>query len=322
MANIKDVAKLAGVGIGTVSRVINNNGSVKPSTRSRVEWAIKQLNYTPNEVARNFKKQTTKLVGLMVPTIFHPYFSELAYYVENELYKYNYKLLICNSEAQKEKELQYVEMLKMNQVAGIIVISYNDFYSNMDIDFPIVTIDRYISGKIPHVTADNYKGGLLATKALIKGGCKNIAYVGGGSTIQTSVSLRKKAFIDVAKQNNVKYHVLEEVLNLNQEHKLIKKLFEKYPDVDGVFTSTDYFAAELIKEAKNLGIHVPSDLQVIGFDGIQKNDLFHPLLSTIKQPVEEIARVSVKILLDIIMNKKVPKETVLDVQYLDRETTK
>ncbi|NLM14123.1 MAG: LacI family transcriptional regulator, partial [Epulopiscium sp.] len=112
MASIKDVAKLAGVGVGTVSRVINNNKSVSDATREKVKWAIEQLDYVPNEVARNFKKQSSQLVGMMIPTIAHPYFSKLVFYVESELYKHGYKLLICNSETEKEKELQYIEMLK------------------------------------------------------------------------------------------------------------------------------------------------------------------------------------------------------------------
>ncbi len=321
MASIKDVAKLAGVGVGTVSRVINGNETVKPVTREKVNWAIEQLKYTPNEIARNFKKQSSQLVGMMVPTIAHPYFSKLAYYVESELYENDYKLLICNSEMQKEKELQYIEMLKMNQVAGIIVISYHDFYNHMQIDFPVISIDRYIAPHVPHLSSDNYMGGVIATETLIKGGCKKLGYVGGGSLIQTSVTKRKEAFIDVAKRNNFAYVVMEEVLPLNKEDKLIKKFLDHYPEVDGVFASTDMFAAALAKEAVKRGRRIPEDLQIIGFDGIQDNDFFYPFLSTIEQPIEEIARASVRLLVDTIMHKEVPKETIFNVQYRKGQTT-
>jgi len=321
MASIKDVAKLAGVGVGTVSRVINNSKSVSEATRERVLWAIKQLDYVPNEVARNFKKQSSQLIGIMVPTVAHPFFSKLVYYVETELYKYDYKLLVCNSETDKEKELQYIDMLRKNQVAGIIVISYHDFYNKMKIDFPIITIDRYISPDIPHVSSDNYMGGVLATEALIKGGCKKIAYLGGGSLIQTSVTKRKEAFIDVAKKYNIPYVTMEEIVPLNHEYRLVKKFLDLYPDVDGVFTSTDMFAASLIKELNYRGYSVPRDVQVIGFDGIQDNDLFHPVISTIVQPVEKIAQTSVQLLLDSINQKDVPKENILDIEYRKGETS-
>lgn len=321
MASIKDVAKLAGVGVGTVSRVINNNQSVSEATREKVKWAIEQLDYVPNEVARNFKKQSSQLVGMMIPTIAHPYFSKLVFYVESELYKHGYKLLICNSETEKEKELQYIEMLKMNQVAGIIVISYHDFYNKIKIDFPVITIDRYISSEIPHVTADNYMGGTLATEALIKGGCKKLGYLGGGSLIQTSVTKRKEAFIDIAKKHNIPYVTMEEIVPLHQEYKLARKFLDHYPEVDGVFTSTDMFAAALIKELILRGRRVPEDVQVIGFDGIQDNDLFHPYLSTIEQPVEQIAQLSVQLLLESIMHKNVSKENILNVRYRKGETS-
>ena len=120
MSSIKDVAHLAGVAVGTVSRVINNSGAVKPETRRKVKAAIKQLNYIPNEVARNFKMQKSKMVALLLPTIWHPFFSELAYYIEDELDQEGYKLILCNSGGKPEKELYYLDMLQQNKVVGIV----------------------------------------------------------------------------------------------------------------------------------------------------------------------------------------------------------
>lgn len=119
MASIKDVANLAGVAVGTVSRVINNAGAVKPATRDKVKAAIEQLNYVPDEVARNFKMQKSKMIALLLPSIWHPFFSELAYYIEDELDREGYKLILCNSGGKPEKELYYFDMLKQNKVAGL-----------------------------------------------------------------------------------------------------------------------------------------------------------------------------------------------------------
>ena len=105
MSSVKDVAVLAGVAVGTVSRVINNSGAVKPATREKVNAAIKQLNYIPNEVARNFKMQKSKMVALLLPSIWHPFFSELAYYIEDELDREGFKLMLCNSGGKPEKKL-------------------------------------------------------------------------------------------------------------------------------------------------------------------------------------------------------------------------
>lgn len=320
MVSVKDVAKLAGVGLGTVSRVINNTGSVSQETREKVLKAVADLNYVPNEVARNFKMQATKLVGLMLPTISHPFFSKLAYYIEKELYINGYKLLLCNSDTDRSKEIQYLQMLKQNQVAGLITISYHDYYAHEQINLPIVTIDRFISELIPHIASDNYQGGKLATEALLKGGAKKIAYVGGEPIFRSSVSDRKHALIDVANINQVPYVVYEAIDQ--SELDVAKGFLAKYPDVDGIFTSTDLFAAAMIREIQKSGKKVPQDIQVIGFDGIQTDDYFSPYLSTVVQPIEAISRESVKLLIGLINEEDVPKETILPVFFRQGETSR
>jgi LacI family transcriptional regulator len=320
MAGIKDVAKLAGVGLGTVSRVLNNSGYVSDATRKKVYAAIKELNFVPNEVARSFKKSATKIVGLLLPTVWHPFFSELAFYIENELSKSDYKLMLCNSEHNVEKELDYFEMLKKNQVAGIIMISYSDFLQGMEIDLPVVSIDRLISPSIPYVASDNYEGGRVAAEALIKRGCQKLAYVGGGSKVPTAVSKRKEGFVAAAEQHQVQYTVYEDVIDLGEERKLIQAFFKTHPEFDGVLTSTDMFAAALISEAEKQNLHCPSDIQVIGFDGIQTNDYFKPLLATIRQPVEGLAKTSVQLLLQMIEGQEVKHETILDISLFEGET--
>ncbi|MGM9987795.1 MAG: LacI family DNA-binding transcriptional regulator, partial [Bacillaceae bacterium] len=158
MATIKDVAKYAGVGIGTVSRVINNKGAVKPSTKAKVEEAIRALNFRPNEIARSFKMQNSKMIALLIPRINHPFFSELAFHVGGELYKRGYKLMICNAEFEADNELSYIEMLKQNKVEGMIILSYNDIDAYISSELPIVTIDRHYSAGITCITSDNYRG--------------------------------------------------------------------------------------------------------------------------------------------------------------------
>jgi len=319
MANVKDVAKLAGVGLGTVSRVINNKGSVSDKTRAKVLKAVEDLNYIPNEVARNFKMKETKLIGLMLPSVWHPFFSKLAYFIENELDKNGYKMLLCNSDSDKNKEIQYIEMLKKNQVAGIITISYHDYYAHGKVDLPLVTIDRYITDDIPHIASDNYQGGRLATEALIKGGATKIGYLGGKPPHRSSVSDRMKALIEVASSYGLPY-VIEETDGSNDQV-AVEKFIKAHPDVDGVFTSTDLYAAALIKALRQKHKKVPEDVQVIGFDGIQDNDNFTPYLSTIVQPVEAISRQSVQLLLGIVRGEEVPKETILGVTFRQGNTS-
>jgi LacI family transcriptional regulator len=325
--SIKDVAELAGVGVGTVSRVINNHPTVKAETRKKVNEAIKQLNYIPNEVARNFKMQKSKMVALLLPSIWHPFFSELAYYIEDELDREGYKLMLCNSGGRPDKELYYLDMLNQNKVAGIIGITYNDIDDSVSTDIPFISIDRHFDNKnINCVTSDNYQGGRIALQELVKAGATKVAYLGITSSAYSEVELRRQGFIDGAKEQGIDYLIYEENGDGDfSDDAFFEKFFnnKEYQNVDGVFANTDMLAAKYIDRARKLGLRVPEDVKVIGYDGIQDNKLFHPILSTIRQPVEEMGRTSVKLLLRKVQGETLEKEIYqIPVVYREGETTR
>lgn len=322
MPSIKDVAGLAGVAVGTVSRVINHSGAVKLETRRKVEEAIKQLNYIPNEVARNFKMQKSKMVALLLPTIWHPFFSELAYYIEDELDRDGYKLMLCNSGGKPEKELYYLDMLQQNKVAGIVGITYNDIESSVSTDIPIVSIDRHFSKRIICVTSDNYEGGRLALRELVQAGARRPAFIGTVIPVASEVAKRKAGFVQEAKAIGVDYVVYEKPDPVIDEDKYYNEFFMRHGDIDGVFATNDMFAAQYIERASRRGIRVPGDVKVIGYDGIQDHAYFHPVLSTIRQPVEEMARTAVRLLLGKIGGESFHQNTYcLPVIYRQGETT-
>ena len=122
MVQIKDVAKRAGCGTSTVSRVLNNSGYVSKETRERIERAIKELKYVPNQMGRNLKRLSSHLVALFVPTISHPFFSKIAYYIENYLYKYGFRMIIVSSQDNKEKEVKLLDMIKINKLMGLSLL--------------------------------------------------------------------------------------------------------------------------------------------------------------------------------------------------------
>lgn len=324
MASLKDVADLAGVGVGTVSRVINHHQSVKPKTREKVMEAIKVLNYTPNAVARNFKMQRSNLIALLLPSIWNPFFSELAFYIEDELDREGFKLILCNSGGKPSKELYYFDVLNQNKVAGILGITYNDIENSINTDIPIVSIDRHFSKSITCVTSDNYTGGRIALRELVRAGVKKPAFLGVVTSVFSETMLRKKGFIDEAESLGLDYIIYEEPDPVTDELKYFGNFFKvrEHREVDGVFAITDMFAAKYIDQAQKYGIRVPEDVKVIGYDGIQDNNLFHPILSTIRQPVEEMARTSVQLLLRKIEGEILEQETYrIPVQYRPGETT-
>ncbi len=322
MTSIKDVAMLAGVAVGTVSRVINNSGAVKPITRRKVEEAIQELNYFPNEVARNFKMQKSKMVALLLPSIWNPFFSELAYYIEDELDQEGFKLMLCNSGGKPEKELYYLDMLRQNKVAGIVGITYNDIESSVSNDIPIVSIDRHFNKKITCVTSDNYEGGRLALRELVKAGSQKPAFMGSITSVFSETMNRRKGFIDEAEALGIDYVIYEKADPIVDDQAYFDEFFGTYSDIDGVFAITDMLAANYIDRATKQGISVPEDVKVIGYDGIQDSPYFHPILSTIRQPVEEMARTSIRLLYSKMEGVSLEQQVYrIPVMFKQGETT-
>ncbi len=204
---LEDVAKAAGVSPTTVSRVLNNRGYISEQTKEKVENAIKELNYYPNDVARSLFKKRTNFIGLILPTVSNPFFGELALYIENICSSLGFKIILCNSNGQLEKEKAYSTMLIRHQVDGIIVCSYNrgiDTYKYPKL--PIVAIDHYLAPTIPVVGSDNYAGGKLAVQHLIDRGCKSIIHINGPLELETPAQFRRKAYEDLV-ENPITYEI-------------------------------------------------------------------------------------------------------------------
>jgi len=324
MATIRDVAEKAGVTVTTVSRVLNNRGYISEKTRRKVYEAMKELNYQPNELARSLYRRKSYLIGLLIPSVSHPFFAELTSYIEYYAYQNDYKILLCNSLQDVEKEKGYINMLKRHQVDGIIIGSHTlKTEQYLNVNLPIVAIDRYFSEKIPYVASDNYNGGVLATKLLIQKGCRKIAHISGPLILNTPANNRYKAFMDVVKEHNIENVVVETKLNVfdtDEYKKLIIKLFTDHPDIDGVFASSDLIAATIINAAREIGKEVPKDLKIVGYDDISIAKTIVPPLTTIRQPIEEMAKKTIEIILDQIDGVEVSIENVLPITLVERES--
>lgn len=325
MATIKDVAERVGVSVTTVSRVLNNRGYLSEDLKRRVYQAMEELNYQPNELARSLFRKKSNIIGLIIPDISHPFFSEIAIHIETFAYKSGYKILLCNSQLDKKKEKDYLNMLKASQVDGIIMGSHTlDTEEYKSINMPLVTLDRQLSESIPYVSSDHYKGGQLATKLLIRKGCKKIAHISGNLKLHLLAKARYDGFIDTVKKHDINHVVVQTDLNgfkYDEYKKIVTELFLKHPDLDGVFASSDLIAAQVLKECKRLGKRVPEDVKVVGFDGIRVGEFMMPGLSTIQQPIKDIAKTAVKLLIDWINGTEVPRENILPVKLIEKETT-
>ncbi|WP_347861057.1 LacI family DNA-binding transcriptional regulator [Salimicrobium sp. PL1-032A] len=320
---MKDVAKEAGVGLGTVSRVLNNNGPVKQSTRLKVEQAIERLKYRPNEVARNFKMQQSRSVALIVPTIWHPFFSKFAYHVEQKLSENGYKMILCNSRNDVNKEINYISMLEKNKIDGLIAITYSyDLDQYISSHLPIVSIDRHFTEDVTYVTSDNEAGGKMAAEELIRRDCRTVAYLGSVSDIKNESMNRRPGFEAEAERRKVFHHTLELEEPVDDIRVNVEKFLEENPEVDGIFAMNDKWARIIIAVLKERGMRIPEDVQVIGYDGITASKEESLTFSTIKQPVPGMAEKATEAILAIINGHPVEGKMVLPVEFHDGTTTK
>lgn len=307
MATIQDVARKAGVGAATVSRVLSGKGYVKEETKKKVMEAIRELNYTPNEIARNLYYKRTGIVAVIIPQISHPFFAEFIDKVVVELFAYNYKAMICNTWSEGSYELQYFDMLKRNMVDGIICGTHsitNEEYFN--IDRPIVALDHTFGRGIPCVSVDHREGGRLAAMELIKAGCKNVLQFRGTSDVHSPASSRHIVFEEIIRENGLEYHeIVTDMKDLSQNtaQEVAEIFFEKYPDVDGIF-GTDSIVMTVMKLAQERGVNIPGSLKVVGYDGTEISRLATPGLTTVCQPIEELAKQSVRIMMDLISGNR------------------
>lgn len=303
VAKLTDVAKLAGVSPTTVSRVINKKGYLSEKTIQKVNDAMRELGYKPNNLARSLQGKSAKLIGLIFPNIRHVFYAELIDKLEHELFKKGYKTIICNSEHDSEKEREYIEMLEANQVDGIISGSHNLGIEDYNrVTAPIISFDRNLSPDIPVVSSDNYGGGVLSAQTLVKTGAKDIIMITGNDNSNSPTGLRHAGFASILPDAPI-INVSSDFSPVRKEMEIKNILTQQKPDA--IFASDDLTAILIINIAKELGISVPDQLKVIGYDGTYFIENYYPQLTTVKQPLEEIAFLCVELLLQKIDGKKV-----------------
>jgi len=323
VSTIKDVAELAGVSVATVSRVINNRGSISNRMRARIKEAMEILDYQPNEMARCLQLKRTNIIGLIVFQVDQPFYSRLIQSIENACSQHDYKLLLCTSAGDLNKESMILTMLRANKIDGVLVAGWVENSSAFtQQDIPLVTIERKIDYSVPMVTCDNFGGGQLAARTLIENGCRHPIVFGTNDDSNTPVGARLAGFTQECERMNIAYNAVL-APNYTDERagltKYYKNLFESYPDTDGIFTIDDGAVAAKIA-CMELGIRVPEQVQIIGYDGLDISGTFD--ITTIAQPIEDMGSFALELLLSRIKNKTVPTHSVLPIRLIKRGTTR
>lgn len=319
---LEDVAAAAGVSKTTVSRVLNHRGYLSEKTIAKVQKAMQELDYRPNIIARQLYKQRTDLVGMIFPTVDNSFFSQLEAEMERQLYRNGYKVLIGNSQNDPAKEENYLQQLLTHQVDGLIVGTQNrGLIGYQHANLPVVAIDQVVGKNIPVVSSDNYQGGLLATQRLLDDGCRHIIHTNGPLGLDTPTQKRREAYEHLMTKNNlpaITYHLDFNISTIDKE-RVFRRIFEEHPEVDGIFAANDTDASTIINLASEYGKRIPEDLKIVGYDGSNVTRLLLPGLTTIQQPIDEMADLAVQLLQARINGQNV-KSVVLPVTIWNGKT--
>ena len=319
---IKDVALRSGVGIGTVSRVLNNSSQISEETRQKVEKAIQELNYVPNVVGKHLSQNRTCVIAIVVPVINHPYFSKLIEEFELACDKRGYSLLVVSSQHRIDKEKEILKRLTQHEADGALFVTHYEHDESEFNNLAIVSIDRHLGKDIPIVTTNNYEATKQGVNYLLEKGCKKVVFLGSKPSQASEVSLREKAYIDVMKENHLEPLVLNKAIKHGEESSLIDTLFKDYEGFDGVFVSGCILANLLKSRINMMGLEMPKKIQMVSYDGEFSIDkLDH--ITTLEQPLDLMAERSVDLLIKLIdENYDFERINKFDCRFVKGETTK
>ncbi len=322
MATIKDVAKRAGVSIATVSRVMNERGPISAGTQKKVQKAMEDLNYQPNEMARALQKKESHILGLIVPRISFPFFAALAESVEEACQERGYKLMLCKSGDAGQREKEMLRLLAANKVDGILVCSrVGDVSLYTETALPVVSIDREIRG-LPFVACDNVAGGKMAASALYQAGSRKPLFLSNHIPSYMAASGRKEGFCTECASLGIPcevYEISEGELPKEYRFEEFGRFLKNTGEIDGVFVNGDLLAANLLHWLKTEKSSFLSDIPYLGFDGLEESRLLD--ITTIAQPVSEMGEYAVELLVRKIRGKIVPERSLLPVRLIERSST-
>lgn len=327
---IYDVAKKAGVSIATVSKAINNTGNMRDSTRKRVTDTMKEMNYFPSVMASALTGKRTETLGLLVPDISNPFFSEMARMIEDRAHDRGMSVIMCSTDEDAEKEKKYLELLQRKQVDGFIVASSFHDKSLLQglikskVPFVMLTQDD-ASLDVSKVSVDDYKGGYKATSYLFNNGHRNIAIF---AEYAHSSKLRIYGYREAYEAQGmacIEENILRMTASIANGKKYVEEMFAR-SDVSmptAIFACNDLIAIGIIQGAKEKGIRIPEDLSVIGFDNTILASTTVPGLTTVAQPIEVMGKKIVDVLRDEIEEGKSLQERVLyNPELIIRGTTR
>ncbi|MFL6554582.1 MAG: LacI family DNA-binding transcriptional regulator [Bacillus sp. (in: firmicutes)] len=314
---IYDVAKSAGVSIATVSKVVNNTGNISEKTKKKVYAIMEELEYQPSSLAAALTGKKTFTIGVLVPDIANPFFAEVARALENNARTTGYSIILCSTDYEREREHEYLELLLKKQVDGIIIATEPTDLKTLQrlqarkIPFLMFSVD-HLSLSSHVVTTDDIRGGYLAGRYLLEKGHRKIAMIIEQNRPSGRLRLDgfKQAFDDqgIHLDNHL---VIDSKSKIDEAKLAAGQILQLKEKPTAVFASTDLIAAIFMNEARKAGVSVPNELSVIGFDNTIYAEIADPGLTTIAQPISDLAYYAIHQLLISIEKPDMPGHRIM-----------
>lgn len=335
---IKDIARICGVGVSTVSRAINNHPDINPVTKQAIMDTIEKYGYIPNNSARNLKRTDAKCIAILIKGLTNPFFAGMLRIIEEEVERNHYSLVLRHVEHSQDEVDVALELIKEQRLRGIVFLGgyfahSEDKLKKLPVPFVIATagcIPENMSRQLySSVTVDDGKEGYLMTKHLLDQGHKKVAILVADEADASISHLRLKGYrrameesglpVDADLICSMKEDI--EYYSMQNGYAVTEELLERRNDVTAVFAISDVMAIGACRAILDKGMRVPHDIAVAGYDGIDISKYYSPSITTVKQPVDEIARESILLLFDIISGRRTHQHKVFDAEILVREST-
>ena len=325
----KEVAERAGVSVAVVSYVVNNGPRpVSAETRTKVQAAIEELGYYPNDLARSLSRQQTATIGLIIPSLLNPIYAEIAESLENTCMAEGYQVMLGGTGRDPNKEIEFAKLLRSKQVDGVVVIPSESpeaiLLPLQQVNIPIVVLEHDIPG-IHCVAIDDLQGGRLATQYLLSLGHRRIGMIKRRPTSALS-NLRFDGYQEALREANVPFDpslVIESQAGQVGGYAAMQQLLALSPPPTAVFVHNDILAMGAMRAIVDDGLTIPDDISVIGYDNIINSAYLNPRLTTVKYPIAEMGRQAGQIILDLVQKEDAPppQTIILPVELVIRAST-
>ena len=335
---IVEIAKRCGVGVSTVSRAINNHSDINPETKKRIMAVIKETGYIPNNSARNLKRTDAKCIAVLVKGITNPFFSPMIEVVEQEVDKRGYALVLRHVEAYENEVDVALELEKEKRLRGIIFMGGSakhpaDKMKQIGVPFVFTTIGSDISedfnrNNYSTVSVDDEKESYKMVSHLIELGHKKIAIMTEGSDTPSVVQLRLKGYIKALKAAGIKVndnlirYVDQRIYTMANGYDTAKALIESGEKFTALYCISDVLAIGALRAFADAGLKVPEDVSVAGFDGQELSQYCIPRLTTIRQPLVDISKETIRLIFDIIDKESGHRHIIFPGELIEGESTR